>query len=62
LEELIMHLKECTSQTNPQQFYNGFGMQGRPFLQSDIVMEFIADGLQGFIYWYVSEESDGRRG
>jgi hypothetical protein len=44
LEELI-HLKICDSQANLQQFHCGFGLQGRPFRQSVIIMGFIADGL-----------------
>jgi hypothetical protein len=49
LEELIIHLKLCGSQANLQQFHNGFGLQGRPFRESVIFMEFIADDFQGFI-------------
>jgi hypothetical protein len=52
LEEQI-RLKTCDSQTNLQQFHNGFGLQGRPFSHSVIIVEFITDDLQGFIDWYI---------
>jgi hypothetical protein len=58
LEELIILLKICDSKTTLLQFRNGFGLQGRLFHQSVIVMEFIVDDLQGFIDWYSSEETD----
>jgi hypothetical protein len=48
----------CGFQTNLQQFHNGFGMQGRPFHQIAIVMEFIADDLQDFIDWHIGEDAD----
>jgi hypothetical protein len=60
LEELMIHKELCSSQTNLQQFHIGFGLQDRPFLQNVIVMEFITDDLQGFIGWYVTEETDVR--
>jgi hypothetical protein len=46
-EKLTINLKICGSQTNLQQFSNGFGLQGRPFHQSFMAMEFITDDLQG---------------
>jgi hypothetical protein len=46
-EKHIISLKICGSQTNLQQFSNGFGLQGRPFHQSLIAIEFITDDLQG---------------
>jgi hypothetical protein len=51
-------VKICGSHTNLQQFYNGFGLQGKPLRQSVIVVEFITEDLQCFIDWYVSEETD----
>jgi hypothetical protein len=56
----IIHLNMCGSQTNFQQFLNGFRLQGRPFCQSVIVMEFIADDLQGFIDQYISKHAGAR--
>jgi hypothetical protein len=58
LQELIILLKICDSETNLQKFHNGFDLQGKPFLQSFIVMEFITDDLQDFIDWYISGEPD----
>jgi hypothetical protein len=57
LKELIIHLKISGSKTNLQQFHNGCGLQGRLFCQSVIIMEFIIDGLKGFINWYLTEET-----
>jgi hypothetical protein len=45
LEKPIMCLKICGFQTNPQQFNDGSVLQGRPFCQCAIVMEFITDDL-----------------
>jgi hypothetical protein len=61
LEELIVHLKLCGSQTNIQQFHNDFGLLGRTFRQNVIVMEFITNDLQGFVDWYISEETDNAK-
>jgi hypothetical protein len=58
LEEFFIHLEECGSQTNLQHYHHGSGLQGRPFHQSVIIMEFIADGLQSFIDWHIREEVD----
>jgi hypothetical protein len=45
LEELIIHLNICCSQTNLLHFNNDFRLQGKPFHQSVIIV-FIADDLQ----------------
>lgn len=45
MEELIVHLKICGSQTNFHQFHDGFDLQGRPFHQCVIIMEHISDDL-----------------
>jgi hypothetical protein len=45
LEELITHLNVGASQINFQQFRNVFYLQGEPFYQYAIVMEFISDDL-----------------
>jgi hypothetical protein len=58
LEELIIHFNVCGSQTNFQRFHNCVKLQGTPFHESVIVMEFIADDMQGFIDWHISEEAD----
>jgi hypothetical protein len=56
-KNFIITLKICGSQTNLQQFYNGFGLQGRLSHRSVIVVEFIADDSQDFIDWHVSEKA-----
>jgi hypothetical protein len=38
LEELIIHLKICGSETDFQQFHDGFDLQDRLFRQCVIVM------------------------
>jgi hypothetical protein len=48
LEEVIIHLKICGSQTNLQQFHNGFSLQGRPFHHSVIVVEFVEQEIIKF--------------
>jgi hypothetical protein len=45
LEELVVHLKICGSQTNFQQFHDGFDLQDRWFRHIVIVMELIIDDL-----------------
>jgi hypothetical protein len=55
LEELVFHLKICGSQTNLQQFYDGFDLQDRPFYLCVIVMELISDD---FLDWYISEKTN----
>jgi hypothetical protein len=42
----------------PPTVHNSFGLQGRPFHQSVIIMVFIADDLQGFIDWHIDEVAD----
>jgi hypothetical protein len=45
LEEVIIHLKICGSQTNFQQFHDGFNVQDRPFHQCVITLELASDDL-----------------
>jgi hypothetical protein len=45
LEELVVHLKICGSQSNFQQFHDGFDLQDRPFRQCVIVIELGSDDL-----------------
>jgi hypothetical protein len=45
LEEFIIHLKVGGSQTNFQQFHEGFNLQNGLFCQCVIVVEFISDDL-----------------
>jgi hypothetical protein len=58
LEELIILLELCGSKKNLQHFHNGFGLQGRPFHQSVIIMEFTTDDLHGIIDWHIGEKAD----
>jgi hypothetical protein len=45
LEELIVNLKICGSQTNFQQFHDGFNLRDRLFCQCVIIMELISGDL-----------------
>jgi hypothetical protein len=55
LEELIVHLKICGSQTSLQQLHDGFDLQDRPFRQCVTVIELISDDLWGLDDWYISK-------
>jgi hypothetical protein len=39
-------------------FRNGFVMQDITFHQSIVLVEFITDDLEGYVDWYISEETD----
>jgi hypothetical protein len=58
LVELIIHLKICGSQTNLQHYHHGSVLRDGPFRQRVIIMEFIADDMQGFTNWHIGEEAD----
>jgi hypothetical protein len=45
LEEIVVNLKIRGSQTDLQQFHDGFDLQDGPFRQFDIVVELIFDDL-----------------
>jgi hypothetical protein len=45
LEEIIIHLKVGGSQTNLQQFHEGFNLQNGLFCRCVITVEFISDDL-----------------
>jgi hypothetical protein len=61
LEELIIHLKICGSQTNFQQFHDGFDLQDRLFHKYVNVMELISDDLEGYVDWYISEKANNMK-